>query len=154
MKIKLPTKVQIEELVATKRKFDIAERGTSVISVCVSCSQFMFLSCVFCVVVLFAISCIVVFSLTEKTQTILDEVLKEHESIKGVGSVLLPIDLQAGNVTLKVVPWIGGRIVSMIHKPSGYEWLEGRFETGCYEEYSGSEYRSSGCTEEYQVVRY
>lgn len=90
----------------------------------------------------------------EKTQTILDEVLKEHESVKGVGAVLSPIDLQAGNVTLKVVPWIGGRIVSMIHKPSGYEWLEGRFETGCYEEYSGSEYRSSGCTEEYQVVRY
>lgn len=95
-----------------------------------------------------------IFCQTEKTQTILDEVLKEHESVKGVSSVLLPIDLQAGNVTLKVVPWIGGRIVSMIHKPSGYEWLEGRFETGCYEEYSGSEYRSSGCTEEYQVVRY
>lgn len=95
-----------------------------------------------------------IFCQTEKTQTILDEVLKEQESVKGVSSVLLPIDLQAGNVTLKVVPWIGGRIVSMIHKPSGYEWLEGRFETGCYEEYSGSEYRSSGCTEEYQVVRY
>lgn len=80
--------------------------------------------------------------------------LKEHETVKGVGSVLLPIDLQAGNVTVKVVPWIGGRIVSMIHMPSGYEWLEGRFESGCYEEYSGQEFRSAGCTEEYQVVKY
>ena len=73
--------------------------------------------------------------------------------MKGVGGVLCPIDLQAGNVTLKVVPWIGGRIVSMIHMPSGNEWLEGRFESGCYEEYSGHEFRSAGCTEEYQVVK-
>lgn len=90
----------------------------------------------------------------ERTPTILDEAPTRSESVKGVGGVSLPIDLQAGNLTLKVVPWIGGRIVSMIHIPSGYEWLEGRFETGCYEEYSGSEYRAAGCTEEYQVVRY
>jgi alpha-glucosidase len=42
----------------------------------------------------------------------------------------------------------------MLHKPSGYQWMEGRFESGCYEEYSGSEWRSSGCTEEYKVVRH
>jgi hypothetical protein len=81
-------------------------------------------------------------------------VSKERSSVKGIAGVHLPIDLQAGNVTLKVVPWIGGRIVSMIHVPSGYEWLEGRFESGCYEVYSGHEFRSAGCTEEYQVVKY
>ncbi|KAG0617198.1 hypothetical protein M758_5G172100 [Ceratodon purpureus] len=116
LKIKLPTPAQIDELVAKKHKFEIAER--------------------------------------ERTQTFLDEVLKERSSMKGVGGVLCPIDLQAGNVTLKVVPWIGGRIVSMIHMPSGNEWLEGRFESGCYEEYSGHEFRSAGCTEEYQVVKH
>lgn len=45
--------------------------------------------------------------------------------------------------------WIGGCIVLMIYKLLGYEWLEGRFEMGCYEEYSGSEYWFLGCIEEY-----
>ncbi|XP_024399119.1 uncharacterized protein [Physcomitrium patens] len=115
LRIKLPSKVEINELVQSNRKINIAER--------------------------------------EKSQNLLDVVFEEHDSIKGVGAVLLPIDLQAGNVTVKVVPWIGGRIISMIHKPSGYEWLEGRFESGCYEEYSGNEFRSAGCTEEYKVVK-
>jgi len=90
----------------------------------------------------------------EKRQSLLDEVFQEHEAIKGAGVVLEPIDLESGNLTLTVVPWIGGRIISIRHRPSGYEWLEGRFESGRYEEYSGSELRSSGCTEEYKVVRY
>lgn len=89
-----------------------------------------------------------------KTQSILDQVFQEHEAVKGAGVVLEPIDLVAGNLELKTVSWIGGRIISIIHKPSGYSWLEGRFESGCYEEYSGSEWRSSGCTEEYKVVRH
>jgi hypothetical protein len=89
---------------------------------------------------------------TEKTQVLLDEVFQEHEAIKGAGVVSLPIDLEAGNLVLKVIPWIGGRIISIRHNTN--EWLEGRFESGCYEEYSGSEWRSSGCTEEYKVIRY
>jgi len=90
----------------------------------------------------------------EKRQSFLDEVFQEHEVIKGAGCVLEPIDLISGHLSLKVVPWIGGRIVSIHHQPSGYQWLEGRFESGCYEEYSGSEWRSPGCTEEYKVVRH
>jgi alpha-glucosidase len=90
----------------------------------------------------------------EKRQSFLDEVFQEHEVIKGAGTVLEPIELQSGNLSLTVVPWIGGRIISIRHQPSGYQWLEGRFDSGCYEEYSGSEWRSSGCTEEYKVVRY
>ena len=35
----------------------------------------------------------------------------------------------------------------------GIEWLWSRLEISGYEEYSGIEYRSSGCTEEYNVVK-
>jgi hypothetical protein len=77
---------------------------------------------------------------------------KKKKAIKGAGVVSLPIDLEASNLVLKVIPWIGGRIISIRHNTN--EWLEGRFESGCYEEYSGSEWRSSGCTEEYKIIRY
>ena len=30
-----------------------------------------------------------------------------------------PIELKSGDWPLKVVPWIGGRIISMMHHPSG-----------------------------------
>lgn len=33
------------------------------------------------------------------------------------------------------------------------EYLEGRLEKGAYEEYSGVEYRSPGCTEKYNVIK-
>jgi alpha-glucosidase len=89
----------------------------------------------------------------EKSRSLLDEIFQEHEAVKGPGQAFEPIDMECGNLTLKVVPWIGGRIISMLHTTSGYQWLEGRFESGCYEEYSGSEFRSSGCTEEYKIVR-
>jgi hypothetical protein len=44
---------------------------------------------------------------------------EEHELLKGTGAVKVPIELDQGNILLKIVPWIGGRIMSMIHKPSG-----------------------------------
>lgn len=34
----------------------------------------------------------------------------------------------------------------------GQELLEGRYDMGGYEEYSGFEYRSAGCTEPYSVT--
>ncbi|OAY72094.1 hypothetical protein ACMD2_24284, partial [Ananas comosus] len=34
----------------------------------------------------------------------------------------------------------------------GTQWLHSRVERDGYEEYSGTEYRSSGCSEEYKVV--
>jgi hypothetical protein len=83
----------------------------------------------------------------------LEDEVEEQEALKGTGVVKVPIDLDQGNVLLKVVPWIGGRIISMVHKPSGYEWLEGRLESSGYEEYSGTEFRSAGCTEEYKISK-
>lgn len=35
----------------------------------------------------------------------------------------------------------------------GMQWLHSRIEINGYEEYSGTEYRSAGCSEEYKVVR-
>ncbi len=37
---------------------------------------------------------------------------------------------------------------------SGYEWLAGRLESSGYEEYSGTEFRSAGCTEEYKISKW
>jgi hypothetical protein len=35
----------------------------------------------------------------------------------------IPVDLKSGDWLLKVVPWIGGRIISMTHLPSGMLYL-------------------------------
>jgi hypothetical protein len=59
-------------------------------------------------------------SLAETAGELEDEV-EEQEALKGTGVVKVPIDLDQGNVLLKVVPWIGGRIISMVHKPSGLQ---------------------------------
>ncbi|XP_044481908.1 alpha-glucosidase 2 isoform X2 [Mangifera indica] len=64
----------------------------------------------------------------------------------------IPIELKSGDWALKVIPWIGGRIISMEHLPSGSQWLCSRIEIDGYEEYCGTEYRSIGCTEEYNVL--
>ncbi|WOL09513.1 hypothetical protein Cni_G18266 [Canna indica] len=74
-------------------------------------------------------------------------------SRKGMELSKMPIELKSGDWFLKVVPWIGGRIISMVHLPSGTQWLHSRVEIDGYEEYSGTEYRSAGCSEEYKVVR-
>uniref|UniRef100_A0A453QVK5 Glycoside hydrolase family 31 N-terminal domain-containing protein n=1 Tax=Aegilops tauschii subsp. strangulata TaxID=200361 RepID=A0A453QVK5_AEGTS len=63
------------------------------------------------------------------------------------------IVLKSGDWFLKIVPWIGGRIISMTHVPSDSQWLHSRIEIHGYEEYSGTEYRSAGCIEEYKIVR-
>lgn len=71
---------------------------------------------------------------------------------KGVEVSRTPVDMKRGDWALKVVPWIGGRIISMEHLPSGTQWLHSRLEVDGYEEYSGVEYRSAGCSEEYTVI--
>jgi hypothetical protein len=38
---------------------------------------------------------------------------------KGVELSKTPIDLKSGDWSLKLVPWIGGRVISMTHHPSG-----------------------------------
>ncbi|CAI9095040.1 OLC1v1030896C2 [Oldenlandia corymbosa var. corymbosa] len=63
-----------------------------------------------------------------------------------------PVVMRSGDWVLTVVPWIGGRIISMEHVPSGTQWLHSRIEMSGYEEYTGTEYRSAGCTEEYSVL--
>ncbi|KAJ8509812.1 hypothetical protein OPV22_000246 [Ensete ventricosum] len=72
---------------------------------------------------------------------------------KGIELSKMPVELKSGDWELKVVPWIGGRVISMMHLPSGTQWLHSRIEINGYEEYSGTEYRSAGCSEEYKVVR-
>ncbi|KAK9095626.1 hypothetical protein Scep_027095 [Stephania cephalantha] len=78
--------------------------------------------------------------------------LEEVSGQKGVELSKTPVELKSGDWLLKVVPWIGGRMISMTHLPTGTQWLHSRVEVDGYEEYSGVEYRSAGCTEEYTVV--
>ncbi|KAL3619125.1 hypothetical protein CASFOL_036695 [Castilleja foliolosa] len=71
---------------------------------------------------------------------------------KGTELSRTPVGIKSGDWALKVVPWIGGRMISMVHLPSGSQWLHSRVDVDGYEEYSGVEYRSAGCSEEYSVV--
>ncbi|KAK9052894.1 hypothetical protein SSX86_029524 [Deinandra increscens subsp. villosa] len=71
---------------------------------------------------------------------------------KGIELSGIPVEIKSGEWTLKVVPWIGGRIISMEHLPTRTQWLHSRVEMNGYEEYSGTEYRSAGCTEQYTVL--
>ncbi|CAJ2646990.1 unnamed protein product [Trifolium pratense] len=80
------------------------------------------------------------------------DVEDEVSGPKGMELSRTPIELKSSEWLLKVVPWIGGRIISMIHFPSGTQWLHGRIEISGYEEYSGTEYRSAGCSEEYSII--
>lgn len=78
--------------------------------------------------------------------------VEEVSGPKGIELSRTPIELKSSEWILKVVPWIGGRIISMIHTPSGTQWLHSRIDISGYEEYSGTEYRSAGCSEEYSVI--
>ncbi|XP_050270102.1 uncharacterized protein LOC126714137 isoform X3 [Quercus robur] len=80
--------------------------------------------------------------------------IEEVSGQKGVELSRTPIELDNGYWILKVVPWIGGRIISMMHLPSGMQWLHSRVDINGYEEYSGTEYRSAGCSEEYNVIEH
>ncbi|KAK9669054.1 hypothetical protein RND81_13G106000 [Saponaria officinalis] len=77
---------------------------------------------------------------------------EETSRTKGTELSKTPIELKSGDWYLKVVPWIGGRIIAMEHQPTGIQWLHSRVEINGYEEYTGVEYRSPGCTEEYVVI--
>ncbi|CAM6098678.1 unnamed protein product [Calypogeia fissa] len=91
-------------------------------------------------------------SMTEKENGVSDEVDYDTlESTAGVPQKL--VELKSGEWLLNIAPWVGGRIINMIHTPTNFEWLQGRVEKGAYEEYSGVEYRSPGCTEEYNVIK-
>uniref|UniRef100_A0A0A9DBV2 Heteroglycan glucosidase 1 n=1 Tax=Arundo donax TaxID=35708 RepID=A0A0A9DBV2_ARUDO len=79
--------------------------------------------------------------------------IDEPSGQEGAELSKIPVDLKSGDWLLKVVPWIGGRIILMTHLPSDSQWLHSRMEINGYEEYSGTEYRSAGCTEEYKVIR-
>uniref|UniRef100_A0A0D6QW16 Glycoside hydrolase family 31 N-terminal domain-containing protein n=1 Tax=Araucaria cunninghamii TaxID=56994 RepID=A0A0D6QW16_ARACU len=78
---------------------------------------------------------------------------QELHAAKGAELSRTPVDLKSGEWHLKVIPWIGGRMISMAHIPSGTQWLHSRVEIDGYEEYSGAEYRSSGCSEPYIVIK-
>lgn len=78
--------------------------------------------------------------------------LEKTSEGKGMELSRTPVELKKGDWILKVVPWIGGRILSMEHIPSGTQWLHSRVDMNGYEEYSGIDYRSAGCSEEYTVI--
>jgi alpha-glucosidase len=78
--------------------------------------------------------------------------LEKVSGHKGIELSSTPIELKSSVWDLKVVPWIGGRIISMEHLPSGTQWLHSRVEVNGYEEFSGTEYRSAGWSEPYNVI--
>ncbi|CAA7012973.1 unnamed protein product [Microthlaspi erraticum] len=83
------------------------------------------------------------------------KLIPEKEVLPGQKGMELskePVELNSGDWKLNIVPWIGGRILSMTHVPSGVQWLHSRIDINGYEEYSGTEYRSAGCTEEYNII--
>lgn len=45
--------------------------------------------------------------------------IDEPSGQEGAELSKIPIDLKSGDWLLKVVPWIGGRIISMTHLPTG-----------------------------------
>ncbi|XP_043806992.1 alpha-glucosidase 2 isoform X2 [Manihot esculenta] len=77
---------------------------------------------------------------------------EEVSGPKGAELSRIPIEMKTDDWIVKIVPWIGGRIISMEHLPSATQWLHSRIEINGYEEYSGTEYRSAGCSEEYKVI--
>lgn len=58
-----------------------------------------------------------IFYLAENATAIPD--VEEVSGPKGTELLKTPIELKNGEWDLKVVPWIGGRIISMTHIPSG-----------------------------------
>jgi len=45
--------------------------------------------------------------------------IDEPSGQEGAELSKIPVDLKSGDWLLKIVPWIGGRIISMTHLPSG-----------------------------------
>jgi len=45
--------------------------------------------------------------------------IEEPSGQEGAELSKIPVDLKSGDWFLKIVPWIGGRIISMAHLPSG-----------------------------------
>lgn len=45
--------------------------------------------------------------------------IEERPGQKGTELSRTPAELKSGDWVLKVVPWVGGRIISMVHLPSG-----------------------------------
>ncbi|CAA6669562.1 unnamed protein product [Spirodela intermedia] len=89
-------------------------------------------------------------TLIEKARRIQD--IDRSSGKKGAELARIPIEMRRGKWVLQAVPWVGGRLISMTHTPSGYQWLHSRVEIGGYEEHSGLELRSPGCSEEYTII--
>ncbi|RZC91283.1 hypothetical protein C5167_027346, partial [Papaver somniferum] len=84
-----------------------------------------------------------------------EQIPDAEEVSEGTGVELskTPVELKSDDWALKILPWIGGRMISMQHLPSGTQWLHNMVEeVDGYEEYSGVEYRSAGCSEKYTVI--
>ncbi|KAL2472227.1 heteroglycan glucosidase 1 [Abeliophyllum distichum] len=82
----------------------------------------------------------------------LQVMLTAESANKGSELSRTPVEIKSGDWALKVVLWMGGRIISMEHLPSGTQWLHSRVDVNGYEEYNSVEYRFAGCLEEYSVI--
>ncbi|XP_031483310.1 uncharacterized protein LOC116252855 [Nymphaea colorata] len=91
-------------------------------------------------------------AMMESANRIPDSQPQELSPCKGAELSSIPVELTTNDWVLEIVPWIGGRIISMLHAPSGTQWLQGEIEVGGYEEYSGVEYQSAGSSEKYSII--
>ncbi|XP_020262392.1 LOW QUALITY PROTEIN: uncharacterized protein LOC109838352 [Asparagus officinalis] len=71
---------------------------------------------------------------------------------KGIELSKTPVDLKSGDWALKWCLGLGAELSLMTYLPSGSQWLHSRVEIDGYEKYSGTEYRSAGCSEQYAVL--
>ncbi|KFK39663.1 hypothetical protein AALP_AA3G273200 [Arabis alpina] len=79
------------------------------------------------------------------------KLIPEKEVLDGQKEMELsrvPVELNNGDWKLNIIPWIGGRILSMTHVPSGVQWLHSRIDINGYEEYTGT----MKSTEEYNIT--
>ena len=45
--------------------------------------------------------------------------MEDESGSEGIKLPEIPVDIKGGEWALKAVPWIGGRVISMEHLPSG-----------------------------------
>ncbi|KMZ74917.1 alpha-glucosidase, family GH31 [Zostera marina] len=88
--------------------------------------------------------------LLERTTPIPD--FGETSDFEGMALAKTPVELRSGEWILKLIPWIGGRMNSMVHVPTGSQWICSRLDADGYVESSGVESHSIECSKQYNVT--
>ncbi|KAI5082036.1 hypothetical protein GOP47_0001779 [Adiantum capillus-veneris] len=89
----------------------------------------------------------------KRNSAISEEIAKFSNGINGAETPRTMVTLKAFDWKVEVAPWNGGRLKSMIHLPTGIDWLCSKGDLPGYVESSGTEYQSPGCFEEYHVLK-